>query len=254
MSDETQAVAVREETQVASPGALLGAMLELARDPNFDAVKFEALANLQIKMEDRQAERFLTRDLQAVQRAIPPVERDGRIPKKDGKSIPFATFEAIMAVIQPLLDQYGMTVSFSTRFEALKIVVTGTLRHPAGASMSADVVIPIDEGPGRNTTQAHISSITYGKRVAVKQLFNVIDKGADDSGETSHLKLMTEEQAQELSDLLKVGGGSEARMLTTFYGDKYRSLDEVPADQFFKLKQAISDRNIAAATKRAKEG
>jgi hypothetical protein len=244
MSDETEkSVAIRQEHAVASPGALLSAMLELARDPSFDVAKFEALANLQLKMEDRQAERDLTRDLQAIQRAIPPVEKNGRIPKgKD--SIPFAKFEDIMAHLQPLLNERGMSVSFSTRFENLKIVVSGILRHPAGSTMSVDVPLPIDEGPGRNTTQAHVSSITYGKRTALRELFNIIDKGADDDGHTAHLKLMDGEQVAALTELVTDGGITAQEVLGHFFpAERWVSFEEVPASEFSRLKKAIESRN-----------
>jgi len=235
------------------PGRLLQTITELARDKDFDVAKFKALAELQITMEDRQAERALTQDLQQAQRRIPPVMKNGSIPKKGGASVPFATFEDVMAVVQPMCDEYGFTISFTTRFEATKIVVTTILRHHAGAQLTADVPLPIDEGPGRNLTQSHGSSLSYGKRMGVESLFNIIRKGKDDDGSTAHDKVLTLEQAAELSELLKAGGASEAALLNHFYGDAYHTLEEAPAGDYGKLKQAIEARNRAAAAKKQKE-
>lgn len=246
MSDETQAVAVR-------PGTLMATMLELARDKNFDATKFEALANLQLKMEDRAADRALADAIQAIQSEIPPVRKDGKIPKKGGEFIPFATFENVMSVLQPYLTQHGIAITFSSDFQATKFIVTATARK-GEASITAAVPLPIDEGPGRNTTQSHVSSLSYGRRNAIESLFNIIRVGSDDDGASAHHKTMDQQDVTVLLDLLKTGGGSEAALLAHFYGDKYHSLDEVPAGDFVKLGQAVRDRNQAVAAKRAKEG
>lgn len=240
------------------PGRLLQTITELARDKDFDVAKFKALAELQITMEDRQAERLLTRDLAAIKKRLPQVSKNGTIDLvKDGVrkgAVPFASYHDVMAVVQPLCDEFEMTISFTSRFDHDKLIVTAILRHPAGASVSADVPLPIDTGPGRNTTQAHGSSMSYGRRYAVEQLFNVIRKGKDDDGGMAHFKVLTEEQVTELAELLKTGGSSEAALLAHFYGDAYRSLEAAPAGDYGKLKQAIEARNRAAAAKKAKEG
>lgn len=240
MSDD-QAVTIREETQAVSPGALLGALVDLARDPNFDATKFKTMADLQVVMEDRQAERMLTRDLQAIQKALPPVPRNGVISLGQGKgSIPFTTFNDIMKVVQPLCDQYGMTIHFSTKVNGEKLVVTTTLRHPAGASVSSDIPLPIDTGPGRNTTQAHGSSMTYGKRLGVESLFNVIRAGADDDGSKAHLKLLTEEHVTELVELLREQNGDEARFCLFMYpGGEVHTVNEIEEKDFVRAKNIL---------------
>ena len=253
MSDETQAVAVREEASVRiTPGTALAAAIELAQNPDTRIEVITGLFDLQRRLESDQEERALADAVQAIQAEIPPVRKDGTIPK-GGKSIPFATFEQEMAALQPYLNQHRIALTFSADFQATKFIVTCTARR-GKATISATVPLPIDEGAGRNTTQAHGSSMSYGKRYAVEALFNIIRIGADDDGTTAHLKLMAEEQATILADLLKAGGGSEPALLTHFYADKYHSLDEVPAGDFIKLKGAIEDRNRAAAAKRAKEG
>lgn len=251
MTDETQ-IAVREDKQVATPGALLGAMLELAKDPNFDAVKFEALANLQLKMEDRQEARALAEAIQDIQANIPPVTKDGKIPK-GGTFIPFTSYENMMGVLQPFLNEHKIAVTFSSQFEALKFTVTCTARK-GNATISASAPLPIDEGPGRNTTQAHGSSLSYGRRYALDALFNIIRVGKDDDGSTAHDRVLTEEQVTELVELLKIGGGSEPSLLTKFYGDRVHSLDEAPAGDYGKLKNTIEQRNRAVAAAKAKEG
>lgn len=239
-----------------TPGGLMKALTDLARDPNFDATKFRALADLQIQMEDRQAERLLTRDLHEVQRRIPAVPKRGVISLGKGKgTIPFATLPDVMKAAQPLLDEFGMTIVHTMMAAGEKLIVRTIIRHPAGASMSVDMVLPVDTGPGRNTTQAHMSTDSYGQRRGAKAILNIQDEApADDDGSSAHYKVLTEEQVTELAELLKTGGASEPALLSHFYGDRYRSLDEAPASDYGKLKQAVEARNAAAARKKQEQG
>lgn len=218
------------------PGRLLQTITDLARDPNFDAEKFRLLADLQMKLEDKQAERLLTLDLQEAQRRIPPVRKNGTIPKKDGKSVPFATFEDVMAEVQPLCNELGFTLTFTTRFEATKMVITAILRHRAGAQIAADVPLPIDEGPGRNLTQSHGSSVSYGRRYAVEQLFNVIRVGKDDDGSTADLRYISGEQCREIEELIK-GTGRDRRRFLDVYG--LRDVTEIEMGQYTILKNVL---------------
>ena len=222
------------------PGRLLQTITDLARDPSFDVAKFKALAELQLTMEDRQAERLLTRDLQEAQRRIPPVLKNGMIPKgqKNGKDqfVPFAQFEDVMAAVQPMCDEFGFTISFTTRFESTKIVVTTVLRHRAGAQITADVPLPIDEGAGRNLTQSHGSSLSYGKRMGVESLFNIIRKGKDDDGSTADLRYISGEQCREIEDLIQKSGRSRDSVLT-WAG--VRDVTEIEVQNFTRTKNAL---------------
>jgi len=220
-----------------TPGGLMRALTELARDEHFDVDKFKVLADLQLRMEDRQAERMLTRDLAAIKKRLPPVERDGTISLGQGKgSIPFASYEAVMGVVQPMLNEFDMSISFTSRFEHEKVIVTAILRHPAGASISADVPLPIDTGPGRNSTQAHGSSIQYGRRYAVEELFNIIRKGKDDDGSTADLRFISGEQCREIEELIQKSGRSRDAFLRWA---EVQDVTEIEVQRFTATKNAL---------------
>jgi hypothetical protein len=259
MTDETQAVAVAppEQMPVATPGQMLAAIIQLSQNPNVRSEVITSLTAAMTTMEDRASDRMLTRDLFEIQQALPAIPKRGVISLGAGKgTIPYATLPDVMRAVQPLLDQYRMTISH-TMLEPRndKLAVRTILRHPAGGEMHVDMWLPVDTGPGRNTTQAHMSSDSYGHRRGVKAIFNIRDEDAfDDDGASAHLKTMDDVRLKVLVDLLKEGGGSEPALLTRYYGDKYRTLEEVPAGEFLKLKSAIEERNQAVAAKRAKEG
>lgn len=250
MSDD-QAVTIRrgEDVPTTQPGQLLAAIIELSKDKDFDVTKFKVMADLQIVMEDRQGERLLTRDLQAIQRVLPPIPKNGRIPTKGGGSIPFVKYEDMMKVVQPFCDQYGITISHSMAMAgAEKLVITTTLRHPSGASTHADIILPIDTGPGRNTTQAHVSSFSYGKRAGVRALFNIVDEGADDDGSKAHLKLLSEEHVTELVELLREQNGDEARFCLFMYpSGEVHSLNEAEEKDFVRMRNTLLQAKAAKA-------
>lgn len=234
-----------------TPGGLMRALVDLASKPDFDIEKFKVLADLQLRMEDRQAERLLTQDLQLVQKRIPPIPKRGVIDLGNKGKIYFATLPDVMRALQPLLDEYGMTISRSMIPAGDKLISRTTLRHPAGATMSVDMVLPVDTGPGRNSAQAHMSSETYGGRRGIKAMFNIQDENqGDDDGASANYKTLTEEQVTELLDLLKIENGSEAGLLNNAYGDRYRGLEEAPAADYFMLKSKIEQRNRGIAKKR----
>jgi hypothetical protein len=217
------------------PGTLCEAMLALARDEHFDPAKFTAMAEFQLKLEDRASERDLADAIQAIQSELPPVEKDGSIPKKGGTSIPFATFENIMAVLQPYLTQHGIAITYSSEFTATKFITTATARK-GNATVSASVPLPIDEGPGRNSTQSHGSSMSYGKRYAVESLFNIIRKGKDDDGSTADIRYIGGEQCREIEELIK-GTGRDRNRFLSVYG--LRDVTEIETAQFTILKNAL---------------
>jgi ERF superfamily len=222
------------------PGALLGAMLELARDPAFDVVKLEALANLQLKMEDREADRQLTKALQQAQAEIPQIEKRGLIPKKDGKSIPFATEQDIDNVLRPICEKYGFTLHYTTETPRPGLlIITTTLRHGLGASISASVPLPIDEGPGRNATQSHGSTMSYGRRYGKEMIFNIVRKGADDDGNAAGKKFISPERADELRALAASVKRQEGQLLDQMFGGTVRTMDEVPEDAYLPVKNML---------------
>lgn len=205
--DEAQPTAVAIPD---GPGALLAATLQLARDPSFDPAKLQVMLDMQFKLEDREAERSFARALAAAQSEIPQVSRLGIVdltkkgerPKPGEKqSYNFTRLEDIDAVLRPIMDKHGFSLSFDReQREGGGLVVAGTLSHRDGASRTASFPVPLDSGPGRSNIQAMGSSDTYAKRYIIEGFFNIVRKGRDNDATTAEPLL--QDEIEDLVELL----------------------------------------------------
>lgn len=225
-------VATRTETLPATtegPGALLSAIVGLAKDPEFDVNKLQALMGMQERLEDRQAERAFVRALHDAQAEIPAIAKNGTVALGKG-SYAFATWEDMDKVLRPIMDKHGFTLSFDMAMrpgEGGGAIITGTLMHADGHSKSAAIPLALDGGPGRNALQAMGSTMSYGRRYVTEMLFNLVRKGADDDGVRGGKKFITEEQAGELRELAKQAGRQEGPFLDRLFAGEVRSFDEI---------------------------
>lgn len=182
------------------PDTIMGLLFLAARDPGFDVAKFEVLAKLQERAEDRQAEIEFNRALARLPSMR--VRKNGRVDLGAGKgSYPFARWEDITKIIEPMLSAEGFKLTFDSaprQADGGGLIVTGTLLHRDGHSRSASMPLALDSGPGRNNLQAMGSTLSYGKRYCAEMLLNIVREGDDDDGQGAN-ELITDEECNELS-------------------------------------------------------
>lgn len=215
------------------PQSLLSAIVQLARDPSVDVGKIAALVDMRARMEAREAEIEFNRALAR----LPPihVKKSGRIDliKKDGTnsgSIPFARWEDIARIIEPMLEAEGFRLMFDSQprpGEGGGLIVTGTLLHRDGHSKTASMPLALDTGPGRNNLQAMGSTLSYGKRYCAEMLLNIVREGDDDDGKRGGERFITEAQAVELRDMARAVGRMEGPFLDQMFAGAVRSFDEL---------------------------
>lgn len=224
------------------PGSLLGAIVQLAKDPQVDVTKLDAILKMQERMTERQAEVEFN---QAFMR-LPTfyVKKNGAIEvntKEGKKQIRFAKWEDMAKMIEPALAAEGFRLMFNSDTrpgEGGGLIVTGILLHRSGHSKSATMPLPLDAGPGRNNTQATGSTLAYGKRYTAEMLLNVIREGDDQDGLTD--KLLTDEQAKQLADKLEELGADEGSFLTKHTNEAH-SVEQVMQSDFGRLMNLLND-------------
>ena len=241
----TRAVAIQE-----GPGALLTAIVQMARDPSVDADKLEKLLAMQERMEAREAERQFN---QAMMR-LPPIHvkkngtidltsKEDRAAGRAGKSVPFAKWEDMAAVVEPLLEREGFRLSFDSiprPGDGGGLIVTGRLSHRDGHGRTASMPLPLDSGPGRNNLQAIGSTLSYGKRYAAEMLLNIVRDGADDDGVRGGQRFIAPDQAQEIAALMKRAGRQEGPFLDRLFGGSLHSIEEIETGAFVVVKNALN--------------
>lgn len=241
------------------PGALLAALVSLAKNPDVNPQTVAAWAAIQERMESRDAER----EFNAALMRLPPihVKKNGRIDltsKEDRqkgltaqREVPFARWEDMAAIIEPLLDAEGFRLAFNSDMrpgDGGGLIVTGTLLHRGGHSRSAKMPLALDNGPGRNNLQAMGSTLSYGKRYTTEMLLNIVRDGDDDDGKLGGTKFITDDQATELQDLIGKAGFEESAWLQRRAGTEIKSVHEVEQQSFVilsnMLRQVIAQRNV----------
>lgn len=215
------------------PGALLSAIVQLAKDPSVDVAKLQALLAMQEKMEGRQAEIEFNRALARL--PAMHVKKNGTIKLGEKGAVPFARWEDMAAVIEPMLEAEGFRLMFDTAQMNGGLVVTGKLLHRDGHCRTASMPLGIDSGPGRNSLQAMGSTLSYGRRYTAEMLLNIVRDGTDTDGKLGSGKTLTEDQQQKLLDKLQEANVPEGTFLARHTNGPAHAVDEVDRADFIRL-------------------
>lgn len=232
-----------------APKSLLEVVYLASLDPRVDPEKMAAIFGFQERLEAREAEKQFNQAFTALKAELPRVVKDGKIRLvKDGVdkgSIPFATFEHIMAVVAPKLSKHGFTESYVSEEASSGVFVTLVLQHKEGHSRKATMRLPADPGPGRNNLQAHGSSLKYCYRYLITGMLGIVTVEKDDNG-VSWGNVITEPQLANIEILMQESAADKSKFLET-YG--IVSLGELQAHQYAgavaQLRAKIANRKAA---------
>lgn len=220
----SSALATRQDGSVPAiaegPGALLSAIVSLAKDPAFDVTKLQALMAMQERLEDRQAERAFAEALTAAQSEMPQVERLGTVSLGTGKgSYNFARLEDMDRVLRPIMIRHGFSIFFDREQREGAgggLVVTGTLAHVAGHSKKASFPVALDTGAGRNNLQAAGSADSYARRYLIEGFFLIVRKGKDDDAHLAGVQFIDRAKGEQIEALLTETKSDRARFMQHF--------------------------------------
>lgn len=209
MPQEIETPAKPRTTVVASqdaPGSLLNFIAQAVSDPKIDVTKLQALLSMKREVEADEAKREFIAAFGRLSAKLPRIEKNGAIGLGKGKPIAFARWEDMDAVIRPMMEEEGFTLSFDSAAREGQgggLMVTATLMHRDGHTRTASMPLPLDTGPGRNNLQAVGSTLSYGKRYTAEMVLNIVRKGADDDGKVGGMGFVTVAQVKELQGLIE---------------------------------------------------
>lgn len=172
------AVAAVEQHQQASLPALqaVGAVatptagpLALLNSGIADLEKLERLWELQVKFEQREAEKAFNEAMAAFKANPPVIVKDKEVgyDARDGNSrteYSHATHFNVTTTIAEALAAHGLSHSWSSEQGDGKITVTCTIKHRLGHSESTSMTAPYDNSGKKNAIQAIGSAKTYLER------------------------------------------------------------------------------------------
>lgn len=188
ISTETTGRALMVEQAPSPSGNLLAQIVEAARDPTVDAGKMEAMANLAMKLQDRELQAQFNRDLAAAIMEMPRISKRGiiMIPAKDGKpgrvQGKFAKFEDLDRVVSPILAAHNLVIRFELGSDQ-GTTARPILMHTNGITDRGEPLrMPPDTSGSKNAAQAVGSSSSYAKRYAMCAALNIVTEDEDDDG------------------------------------------------------------------------
>jgi hypothetical protein len=179
-----QLPAKREEPE---PTNMLAVIARAASNPAVNPDAMRAMLDMQKEIMAEQARLSFIEAFLVLKKSLPVITKDGciSIPGKDnkkGQETPYATFEAISEIIDPLLDRHGFILTFATEPSAdgSRLLVKGLLDHKSGHQRTTTFPLPAEVSGSKNNVQGWGSTFSYGKRYATIALLNIRSRAKED--------------------------------------------------------------------------
>jgi len=134
------------------------------------------MATAYIEGEQKMSTAKIAKALADFQKDLPTVTEDGKNPHFGSK---FTTLGNLSSVVLPKLSEHGMGYSAPSRIEDGKMILTPTLLHVSGESLSIEFIIT-DTQP-----QKVGSAVTYYRRYGLGALTGVVADADDDGNAAS---------------------------------------------------------------------
>lgn len=220
-----------------------GLMQTMVTNKDIDPAKMQGVLDVMERMMNKEAETEFNRDYMAVKSKIPRIIKDGQVEYEKGgvkeKTFKFASYEAIDRAITKIEKEYGFARSFTTDpKEGGGVIVTCTLRHAKGHSITSSIPVALDSSGGKNNIQGMGSSYSYGKRYTTCMVWDIVTVNEDDDGDGAHERITTE-QAERLKAAVDFAGASLTGFLAYLGAD---SIEDIKARDFNKANMALKSK------------
>jgi hypothetical protein len=241
-----QKIEPRQEIASAQPVTPME-MLATAIDKGMAIETIDKLVALAERWDRNTARKAFDEAIAAAKAAIPPIIKNREVDFTSAKGRTHYRHEdmaEIARTVDPILAKHGLSYRYRVTSNVNEPVsVTCILSHRQGHYEETTLHGGRDETGNKNSLQGIGSTITYLQRYSLKAALG-LSVTADDDGRAGGKvggsdEAITDEQVDELRELLKKTGGNEMRFLKSI---KLESLTEIRADKFEKAKTLISAR------------
>jgi hypothetical protein len=216
------------------------AIIAMAVQSGCEPAQLRELLELQREYaKDRAAERFsqcLTQ-FQSRCRFVEKVREATIYSDKGSYKYNFASFDDVMRVAAPVLDECSLAVSFSTEAIDKGIRVTCRIRHGIHfEDHTLDVPVPQMKV---NDTQKYGAALSYAKRYALCAALNIVCTDDVDDDAQSCIDPITEQQEVELRELIEAKAADLPKFLAWMGVEK---LSDIPATSYPKAVNALRNK------------
>jgi hypothetical protein len=212
-------------------------MIQRAVESGADIDMLEKLMGLQERWEASNARKAFDEAVAAAKAEIPAIQRNatGHNSKK------YADFAAIAKVVDPIIGRHGLSYRFRTT-QNERISVTCILSHKAGHSEETTLSGPADASGNKNAIQAIGSTLTYLQRYSLVQMLGLAAADDDDGKSGAGKPLITQEQADELRELIEANGKDRAKFLKWAKVDR---IEDIAADYLQSCIDAVKAKPVS---------
>lgn len=230
---------VKQPEPSLDPMSMMEVITRAAADPAVDADKMERMLAMAERIQERQAKVIYAEAMARIQAEMPRITKSGVITDKHGAvRSTYAKYEDIDATIRPLLAREGFSINYDTEFANGLLIITIEVCHAGGHSEKRRTFMPKNEAPGASSAQNMGGTISYGKRYAVCQFFNIITVDSDHDGVDESVPI-SPEQVMEIEDLLQDSGANRTRFLQWLEIEK---VEDISVGVFTNAKAKLVER------------
>lgn len=192
-----------------TPMELMQNAIERGMDPS----QLTVLADLHERLERRKAERDFGDALANFSAECPQIRKERAYSMGNGPPIHWASYDDIMAVIQPLLQKHGISIGFNMRTLGEGMIEVGC-RVRVGIHTEEYVTpVAIPKDMRVNDSQKMGAAHSYAKRYGLQNALNIVVTDEDRDAVGVDVDTITEEQAIKLQEMLEAVGEGDARFL-----------------------------------------
>jgi uncharacterized membrane protein len=207
-------------------------MLNRAVESGAGLEMVEKLMSLQERWETGQARKAFDKAIASAKAKITPIQRNA----KGHNDKRYADFAAIAKVVDPILSEHGLSYRFRTA-QGERISVTCILSHEDGHSEETTLSGPADASGSKNAIQAIGSTLTYLQRYSLVQMLGLAASNDDDGKAGGNVVAMSQEQADNLRDLIEANGKKLSDFLKWAKTDR---IEDIAADRYDSCVTAIN--------------
>jgi len=192
MNKEIQVAKDHEKQLTTTPAQLLA----IAVNKDADIEKLGKLMELQIRWEDREAEKAYNKASSAFRNECPTITKT-----LSGHNSKYAGLAETINQIKPLLAKHGLSYTWKQEQNGDNIKVTCKVTHLDGHSEETSLEASPDGSGSKNAIQAIGSTVSYLQRYTLYAVLGLTSSEMDNDGQTEE-QAVTAEELDELEELL----------------------------------------------------
>lgn len=217
---------VANETKIDIQAALLNIVQRSDIDPD----RLEKFMDLQIKLEERQAEKSFNEAMANFQRECPIINKTKKVDfsSKSGNrtKYDYAPLDEMIHVIKPILTKYGLSYAFDLERDGEENKLLTTIAHIDGHKKSFSYYFDkLHDDNRMNSSQRRKSALTFAKRSALENALGVVTQDADDDAQRAVDNIVTSEQVDEIYNLLRLTDTGQEKFMTAMKIDSIEEMD-----------------------------